>query len=99
VHFHLDYLIFLRPLLVDLVYDVFYDTILPLNGLLICLFVSYKWKKQAFNEELDSGAPNFKKSYLERYVNFALGTFIPVILAIIFANTVALKYFGTALIG
>lgn len=83
----------------DLVYDVFYDTILPLNGLLICLFVSYKWKKQAFNEELDSGAPNFKKSYLERYVNFALGTFIPVILAIIFANTVALKYFGTALIG
>jgi NSS family neurotransmitter:Na+ symporter len=83
----------------DLVYDVFYETILPLNGLLICLFVSYKWKKQAFNEELDNGAPNFKKSYLERYVNFALGTFIPVILAIIFANTVALKYFGTALIG
>lgn len=83
----------------DVVYEVFYDTILPLNGLLICLFVSYKWKKVAFNNELDQGAPNFQKSFLERYVNFSLGTFIPVILAIIFINTVAAKYFGAALIG
>lgn len=83
----------------DLVYDVFYDTILPLNGLLICLFVRYRWQKKAFNEELEQGAPNFKGSLLERYISFSLGTFIPLILAIIFANTVALKYFGTALIG
>lgn len=83
----------------DLVYDVFYDTILPLNGLLICLFVRYRWKKKAFNEELEQGAPSFKGSFLERYISFSLGTFIPLILAIIFANTVALKYFGTALIG
>jgi NSS family neurotransmitter:Na+ symporter len=83
----------------DVIIDVFYETILPLNGLLLCLFVSYRWKKSAFNEELDQGAPNFKKSILERYVNFSLGTFIPVILAIIFANTVALKYFGVVLIG
>ncbi len=27
------------------VYDVFYDTILPLNGFLICIFVMYRWKK------------------------------------------------------
>lgn len=83
----------------DVVYDVFYDTILPLNGLLICLFVSYKWKKVAFNNELDQGAPNFQNSFLERYVNFSLGTFIPIILALIFINTVAAKYFGAALIG
>lgn len=83
----------------DVVYDVFYDTILPLNGLLICLFVSYRWKSKRFNEELELGAPNFKKSFLERYVNFSIGIFIPVILAGIFINTVALKYFGTALIG
>lgn len=83
----------------DLVYDVFYDTILPLNGLLICLFVSYKWKAKAFNQELDQGAPKFKKSFLERYVNIALGTFIPLILLVIFVNTVALKFFGNALIG
>jgi NSS family neurotransmitter:Na+ symporter len=83
----------------DVVYDVFYDTILPLNGLLICLFVSYRWKSKRFNEELELGAPNFKKSFLERYVNISIGTFIPLILAGIFINTVAAKYFGTPLIG
>jgi NSS family neurotransmitter:Na+ symporter len=83
----------------DVIIDVFYDTILPLNGLLLCLFVSYRWKKSAFNKEVDQGAPDFKKSFLERYVNFSLGTFIPVVLVIIFTNTVALKYFGVALIG
>lgn len=83
----------------DVVYDVFYDTILPLNGLLICLFVIYRWKKQSFSQEIEQGAPTFKGSLLERYVNFSLGTFIPVILLVIFANTVALKYFGSAIIG
>ncbi|WP_395341468.1 sodium-dependent transporter [Ningiella sp. W23] len=83
----------------DVVYDVFYDTILPLNGLLICLFVIYRWKKSKFNEEIEQGAPSFKGSILERYVSFSLGTFIPLFLLLIFANTVALKYFGVALIG
>lgn len=83
----------------DLVYDVFYDTILPLNGFLICIFVMYKWKKQGFNQELNKGAPTFKNSLFERYVNFSVGTFIPAILLVIFINTVAQKYFGIALIG
>jgi NSS family neurotransmitter:Na+ symporter len=83
----------------DVVYDVFYDTILPLNGLLICIFVIYRWKKINFNQEMDQGAPKFKGSILERYVNFSLGTFIPLILLLIFINTVALKYFGIALVG
>jgi len=83
----------------DVILDVFYDTILPLNGLLLCIFVSYRWKKNAFNKEVDQGAPNFKNSFLERYINLSLGTFIPVVLLIIFTNTVALKYFGVVLIG
>jgi len=80
------------------VYDVFYDTILPLNGFLICIFVMYRWKKHNFNAELDKGAPKFKKSLFERYVNLSVGTFIPVILLIIFVNTVAVKYFGVSLL-
>ncbi|MEO0369541.1 MAG: sodium-dependent transporter, partial [Pseudomonadota bacterium] len=28
----------------DLVIDIFYDTILPLNGFIVCLFVAYKWR-------------------------------------------------------
>jgi NSS family neurotransmitter:Na+ symporter len=77
----------------DVVYDVFYDTILPLNGLLICLFVIYRWKKSKFNEEVEQGAPDYKDSWFERYVNFSLSAFIPLLLAVIFINTVALKYF------
>jgi len=83
----------------DLVIDVFYDTILPLNGFLICIFVIYKWKKAKLNAELDKGAPHYQNSWFERYVDFSVGTFIPLILLLIFINTVALKYFGTALIG
>lgn len=83
----------------DVVIDVFYDTILPLNGLLICLFVSYRWKKQNFNKELESGAPNYKSSLFEKYVDVSVGTFIPAILLVIFVNTIASKYFGVTLIG
>lgn len=83
----------------DVIYDVFYDTILPLNGCLICVFVVYRWKRSNFNQELNDGAPQYKNSLYERYVNFSIGTFIPVILLLIFINTVAVKYFGTALFG
>lgn len=38
--------------LFDIVYDVFYDMILFFNGLMVCLFVMYCWKKVNFFEEL-----------------------------------------------
>ena len=85
--------------LFDVIYDMFYDTILPLNGLLICLFVIYRWKRAKFDAELENGNPDYKGTILERYVNFSLGTFIPVILFLVFVNTVALKYFGKAFVG
>ena len=78
---------------------MFYDTILPLNGLLICVFVMYRWKKANFTQELHGGSQNYAGSWFQRYVNFSVSTFIPVILLIVFVNTVALKYFGSALIG
>ena len=80
--------------LFDVIYDMFYDTILPLNGLLICLFVSFRWKKHNLNAELSEGNPSYGKSFLAKYVDFSLGTFIPFILAAIFINTVAKIYFG-----
>jgi len=80
--------------LFDVIFDVFYDTILPLNGLLICLFVVHRWKKHNFHEELRQGAEEGKHGLLFKYCDFALTTFIPVILAIIFINTVAMKFFG-----
>jgi len=78
----------------DVIYDVFYDTILPLNGLLICLFVRFRWKREQLTAELSEGNANYKTSWLEKYVSFAIGTFIPLILAVVFTNTVLTKFFG-----
>ncbi|WP_440055858.1 sodium-dependent transporter [Pseudoalteromonas sp. T1lg65] len=83
----------------DLVYDVFYDTILPLNGLLLCLFVTYRWKKSGLSEELAQGSEGYLGSAMEKYVNFSLSTFIPLILAVIFINTVTTKYFAFSILG
>lgn len=85
--------------LFDVIYDIFYDTILPLNGLLVCLFVVYRWRKSNFNEELSQGDDSYSGSFTERYINFSLKTFIPVVLFLIFANTVATKYFGFSFFG
>lgn len=81
-----------------IVLDVFYETILPLNGFLLCLFVIYRWKKANLSAELAQGNDNYAGSWVEKYVNFSLGTFIPAVLAVIFVNTVATKYFGVNLL-
>ncbi|WP_250459021.1 sodium-dependent transporter [Microbulbifer litoralis] len=82
----------------DLVEMIFYDTILPLNGLLVCLFVIYKWKRANFDRELQEGDSGFAGTFSQKYVNFSLGTFIPLILLLIFINTLALKFFGHSFI-
>ncbi|MBB5210949.1 sodium-dependent transporter [Microbulbifer hydrolyticus] len=81
----------------DLVEILFYDTILPLNGLLVCIFVIYKWKRANFDKELQEGDKGFAGSLSQKYVNFSLGTFIPAILLLVFINTVMLKFFNTSL--
>ena len=85
--------------LFDVIIDVFYDTILPLNGFLVCIFVSYRWKKKKLSEELSVGNENYKGSWVEKYINFSLGTFIPLIVLLIFINTVATKFFALSLFG
>lgn len=82
----------------DLVYDMFYETILPLNGFLLCLFVVYRWKAHNLDKEIADGNPGFAGSVLQKYVNFSLGTFIPLILLIIFVNTISTIYFGKNLL-
>lgn len=82
----------------DVIYDVFYDTILPLNGLLICLFVRFRWKRSQLTAELSEGNQVYATSWLEKYVSFAIGTFIPLILAVVFINTVLTKFFAISII-
>lgn len=82
----------------DVILDVFYDTVLPLNGFLICIFVVYKWGKHNLSKEISDGAPEYENSFLQKYLNLALGTFIPLILILVFINTVLTKYFSISLI-
>ena len=83
----------------DVVYDIFYDTILPLNGFLLCVFVSYRWKKNELSKELSIGNEGYIGSWVEKYINFSLGTFIPAIVLVIFINTVAHKFFNVSIFG
>ena len=83
----------------DVIVDVFYETILPLNGFLICIFVIYRWKSAHFNEALEKGSKGYRGSFFEKYVDVSLKTFIPAILLVIFINTVAVKYFDVSLFG
>lgn len=82
----------------DVVIDVFYDTILPFNGAFICLLVIFKWKLNGLNATLEQGDESYKDSFLQRYTNFSLSTFIPIVLFLVFANTVASKFFGYSFI-
>lgn len=83
----------------DVISDVFYETILPFGGFLVCIFCAYRWKFSGLSEELAQGDENYQGSFLEKYINFSLGTVIPVILFLVFLNTVALKYFAYNLFG
>ena len=82
----------------DVVYDVFYETILPLNGFIVCLFVIYRWRRSNLDAELMIGDEGYQGSFTQRYVNFALGTFVPAILLFVFISTVLLKFFGISVL-
>ena len=72
----------------DLVSDVFYETILPFVGFTVCIFCSYRWKLKGLSSELSTGDPKYLGSWLEKYINFSLGTVIPFVLLLVFVSTV-----------
>ena len=78
----------------DIVIDVFYDTILPLNGFIICVFVVYHWRKANLNAEMAIGDDAYEGSFTQKYINVFLGTVIPLVLLLVFINTVLIKFFG-----
>ncbi len=78
----------------DLVSDVFYETILPFVGFTVCIFCAYRWKGSGLKSELVVGDDSYAGSMLEKYINFALGTIIPVVLLVVFISTVFQIYFA-----
>ena len=78
----------------DLVADVFYETILPFVGFTVCIFCAYRWKMSGLKSELVIGDEGYSGSMLEKYLNFALGTVIPVVILLVFISTVLQIYFA-----
>ena len=74
------------------------DTILPLGGCLIAFFAAHIWKKHNLDEELAKGSPKYKGSLIQKYLNFAIGYFAPIVLAVVFILTILFKFFGIQLI-
>ena len=72
----------------DLVSDVFYETILPFVGFTVCIFCTYRWKLKGLSSELSTGDAKYLGSWLEKYINFSLGTVIPFVLMLVFISTV-----------
>ncbi len=78
----------------DLLADTFSEVILPFVGFLACIVVSLRWRNGGLSSELAQGDPHFRGSLTERYVNFSLRTFVPVILLFVFLNSASQKYFA-----
>ena len=74
--------------------DVSNDTLLPLGGFLITLYVSYVWGKSNLSSEIESGNSSYKNSLIEKYINFSLSYVCPLILGSIFILTFLNKFFG-----
>ena len=71
------------------------DTLLPLGGFLITVFVAYIWKKESLLEEISIGGnSNFKNSFLAKYISFSISFICPIILGLLFLITFLDKFFG-----
>ena len=82
----------------EYVYDMFYETILPFIGFTVCIFTVYKWKTKEFFKELSDGNSSFEGSTLQKYVDFSLRSYIPVILFLVFLIAFIRIYFGVDLV-
>ena len=81
--------------LFDLIADTFSEVILPLVGFFACILCAYRWREGGgLSAELNRGDEHYAGSFVERYVNFALRTFVPVVLLFVFLNSFSQKYFA-----
>ncbi|NJW55393.1 hypothetical protein HC175_20985 [Salinimicrobium sp. CDJ15-91] len=81
----------------DLIQDVFSVVALPLGGFLLSLFIATRWTTAKFSEEISHGAPNYKGSFLETFLNIMIKYICPVVLGFMFVLTVLQKFFNVEL--
>jgi NSS family neurotransmitter:Na+ symporter len=81
----------------DVVFDVFSEIGLPLGGFLMTLFISIRWKLKNFNAEISIGNEGYVGSFLNKYINFTILYFGPLVLGTMFIAAVLQKFFGITL--
>lgn len=81
----------------DVVITVFSDIGLPFGGLMISLFVAYKWKMTNFAKEIEDGHPHFRGTIEYKFVSVMLGFISPIIVVLILISTILQKFFGVGL--
>jgi NSS family neurotransmitter:Na+ symporter len=70
------------------------DIGLTLSGLLLCIFVAYRWKLHNMHEELAAGSPGYMISGLHHYINLSIRFICPVVMAVLFTMLMLEKFFG-----
>lgn len=70
------------------------DTFLPLGGFLGCLFAAYVWKKENLYKEIEQGYPNFRDSFVAKYLDIAMRIVCPLVLGILFIFTITDRFLG-----
>lgn len=80
-----DYLVFVADMC---------DIGLTVGGCLMCIFIIKRWKIGNMHQELESGNPTYKNSFLRKYVNFMIQYICPVLLGILSILIIIDKFFG-----
>ena len=81
----------------DVISDLFSEVGLPFGGLMLTLFISFKWRTQSMTSEIYHGNPGYIQSPLRNFINLMITTISPLVLALIFVVTVLQKFFGVYL--
>ncbi len=74
------------------------DIMLLLGGCLIVFFAGHVWKTQGLAEELSEGNEKFEGSFVQKFLNFTISYFCPLVLAVLFVLVVLSHFFGISLI-
>ncbi len=74
--------------------DIFLNVGLPFGGLMVSLFVAYRWRIFYFSREIGEGHPSFRGSWQEKFVTVMLGFISPLVVAAILIVTILQTFLG-----
>ena len=80
-----DYLVFVSDMC---------DISLTVGGCLMCIFITTRWKIENMHAELEMGNPNYKTSFLKKYLNFTIQYVCPILLGILSILIIIDKFIG-----